>query len=1162
MKNFKHLLFILMCLSSIQLMATNYYVSPGGNDSNSGTSTGSPFKTITRAGSVAGPGDVVNISDGTYSNSTISNSGNTNAYIVFKSTNKWGAKIVASGGSDALKIDGNFIEIDGIEVTNPDGHGINGEDNHHIRILNCHAYGCGNSGISLGHNPNSSSMPCDYYYVEGNTTNNNALLGFYHGISIYHAIPYDAASGFHNIIRNNISYSNITAPASSDHRDGNGIIVDDFNFTQEDISNSSPYPYQTLVENNVCYNNGGGGIKIVWSDHVMVRNNTLYRNAVDNYDTGTYKGNMYVDQARDCKFINNIIYCDPTVNSNISAIMDKRTASGSSNVENIWAYNLLYDGTSQGDNNIDVGDGSNPTLTNNISGDPLFVDKGITSSSDFHLQSSSPAIDAGTSNYGLPTVDLDGNTRIQGSAVDIGSYEYGGGGSTISVTGVSVSPTSASLYTDDTQQLTATISPSNATNQNVSWSTSNSSVATVSSSGLVTGVSAGSATITVTTQDGNKTATCSATVTSGSSTSYSVFTTQTPATSGTDGPYELGMKFQSSSDGTITKIRYYKVNNEDGSHTGRIWSNGGSQLASVSFSGETSSGWQEATLDTPLSIDANITYVVTVNSNSAYGATNNGLQSVVSNGPLSSIADASNGVYGSLNNFPTNSWQNSNYFRDVVFVPESTTVAVTGVSVSPTSSTMDIDDTQQLSATISPSNATNQNKSWSSSNSSVATVSSSGLVTAVSEGSATITVTTQDGNKTATCSITVNAAPTNSIEINSSPATITPTGTFTVNASYTVSQSGTIKIMLMSPSSTWLGEDYVTVSANDSGTSDFNITISSAMNTGAGYYFYAAVKNPSDVTMAYDEASVTVENASIAVTSVSVSPTSSTMDINDTQQLMATISPINATNQNVTWSSLNTSVATVNSNGLVTAIAAGTATITVTTEDGNKTATCAITVSSTIPDDLLIEAEDFCGSSGISSWSTGIGNISGGNYAKYCSVDFETGYNELLFDHATSISGSISIRINSSTGTEIGTFSYSTTGGWDSYTTVATDISSSVTGTHDLFLVGVSGTLNLDQITLHYNTSKSQQLNLPESTAIQQSIAVYPNPVENRYLNIHSSKEKILEVKIMSMEGKILIRQSANDQKVQIELSGLKAGLYITSVLTQTGTINEKFIIK
>ena len=100
----------------------------------------------------------------------------------------------------------------------------------------------------------------------------------------------------------------------------------------------------------------------------------------------------------------------------------------------------------------------------------------------------------------------------------VSTYSYSGiaGSSTVAVTGVSVSPSSTSLTVNQTLQLNATIAPSNATNQSVTWTSSNTSIATVSTTGLVTGKAAGNATITCKTADGNKTATCAVTVTSGS----------------------------------------------------------------------------------------------------------------------------------------------------------------------------------------------------------------------------------------------------------------------------------------------------------------------------------------------------------------------------------------------------------------------------------------------------------------------------------------------------------------------------------------------------------------------------------------------------------------------------------------------------------------------
>jgi hypothetical protein len=229
-----------------------------------------------------------------------------------------------------------------------------------------------------------------------------------------------------------------------------------------------------------------------------------------------------------------------------------------------------------------------------------------------------------------------------------------------------VSPTTATISVGGTQQLTATVLPSNATNKNVTWSSSNTAVTTVSTSGLVTAIAVGSATITVTTQDGNYTATSVITIVIASNT-YTLFTSQTPASSATDNACELGMKFTSSQAGQIRKIRYYKPDTESGSHVGRLWSASGTLLTSASFSGETSSGWQEATMSSPFTIVANTTYVVSVNSNNNYAYTANGLGSMITNGPLSSIA-GSNGVYiYASGSFPTNSHQNTNYFRDVTF---------------------------------------------------------------------------------------------------------------------------------------------------------------------------------------------------------------------------------------------------------------------------------------------------------------------------------------------------------------------------------------------------------------------------------------------------------------------------------------------------------------
>ena len=99
---------------------------------------------------------------------------------------------------------------------------------------------------------------------------------------------------------------------------------------------------------------------------------------------------------------------------------------------------------------------------------------------------------------------------------------------------------------------------------------------------------------------------------------------------------------------------------------------------------------------------------------------------------------------------------------------------------------------------------------------------------------------------------------------------------------------------------------------------------------------------------------LTISEPYVDVSSISLNRVNEGMLVGDTLQLNTTISPSNATNKNVAWSSNRTSVASVNSNGLVTANGIGLATITVTTEDGNKTAICSVTVSESSSGDINI----------------------------------------------------------------------------------------------------------------------------------------------------------------------------------------------------------------
>ena len=130
--------------------------------------------------------------------------------------------------------------------------------------------------------------------------------------------------------------------------------------------------------------------------------------------------------------------------------------------------------------------------------------------------------------------------------------------------------------------------------------------------------------------------------------------------------------------------------------------------------------------------------------------------------------------------------------------------------------------------------------------------------------------------------------------------------------------------------------------------SSLNTSIATVVNASTGVIRGVSVGTATIRATANDGSGVTkdisVTVTSIAVSSVSVSATTATMILENTQQLTANVLPAGASNKNVTWSSSNGAVATVSNTGLVTAVGDGAATITVTTVDGSKTATCAVTV--------------------------------------------------------------------------------------------------------------------------------------------------------------------------------------------------------------------------
>ena len=192
---------------------------------------------------------------------------------------------------------------------------------------------------------------------------------------------------------------------------------------------------------------------------------------------------------------------------------------------------------------------------------------------------------------------------------------------------------------------------------------------------------------------------------------------------------------------------------------------------------------------------------------------------------------------------------------------------------------------------------------------------------------------------------TLNGEPDGTGKIETTPTIDTQPENQTVTAgntaTFTVDANGENLSYQWQQKTTDSGSDWTNVG---SATSSNTYTIDNTTTSMSGYQ-YRCVVNNSAGSVTSNAVTLTVNAATVPVTGVSLTPASLSLFTGDTATLTATVQPSNATNQNVTWSSDKPDVATVDAAGKVTAVGAGTATITVTTADGSKQATCSVTVT-------------------------------------------------------------------------------------------------------------------------------------------------------------------------------------------------------------------------
>lgn len=222
------------------------------------------------------------------------------------------------------------------------------------------------------------------------------------------------------IVRDNVSYNNTTENGAT--TDCNGIMVDSNNRPND---RHDDYPFETLIEGNIVYGNGGAGVQLAWSNNVTVANNTAYHNHQDP-GADTWRGELGNMASSHNTFVNNIAVADPAVR--YASALSNVSFKGEVNTDVVWKNNLTYNGTpGAASMNTNNGNSTASAKDGNLIGvDPQFVNPG---KADFHLRPTSPAIDRGLPSPGTARADIDGEARVTGSGIDLGADEVAKPGS-------------------------------------------------------------------------------------------------------------------------------------------------------------------------------------------------------------------------------------------------------------------------------------------------------------------------------------------------------------------------------------------------------------------------------------------------------------------------------------------------------------------------------------------------------------------------------------------------------------------------------------------------------------------------------------------------------------------------------------------------------------
>ncbi len=560
-----------------------------------------------------------------------------------------------------------------------------------------------------------------------------------------------------------------------------------------------------------------------------------------------------------------------------------------------------------------------------------------------------------SNNEAVATVDVNGNVTAKsaGTAVITATSTNGkSAGCTVTVekkqipvTEVRLSESTVGIVEGSTYKLTATVLPENTTDsKNVSWSSSNSEVATVDANGTVTAKRAGTAVITATSTNG-KTAGCTVTVSrkeipiteisldkSSATLTEGETTTLTATVLPENTTYGKSVKWSSSNVAVATVDLMGKVTAK---------SAGTAIITAISENGKTASctitvnkkdinititevrlnkSTETLTEGETTTLTATVLPENTTDSKSvSWRSSNSEVATVDANGTVTAKRAGTAVITATSTNGKT---------AGCTVTVSRKEIPITEISLDKSSATLTEGETTTLTATVLPENTTDSKSvSWRSSNSEVATVDANGTVTAKRAGTAVITATSTNG-KTAGCTVTVSRKeiPITEISLDKSSATLTEGETTTLTATVLPENTTDSKSVSWRSSNSEVAtvDANGTVTAKRAGTAVITATSTNGKTAGC---------------------TVTVSRKEIPITEISLDKSSATLTEGETTTLTATVLPENTTyGKSVKWSSSNVAVATVDLMGKVTAKSAGTAIITATSENG-KTASCTVTVN-------------------------------------------------------------------------------------------------------------------------------------------------------------------------------------------------------------------------